>query len=123
MNSKNIIWWGVRVLAAAIMIFFSIPKLTGDPMSIQVFTQLGAEPWLRYVTGVLELVGGLALLIPRTTVYGAGATALVALGAIGSHLAVLGLDFPFPLAVVLLLLAAVIFWLTRNRDSMAVAKA
>ncbi len=123
MNSKMIVWWALRILTAAIMIFFSIPKLTGDPMAIQMFTTLGVEPWLRYVTGVLELVGGLALLIPRTTLYGAGITALVALGAIGSHIAVLGFDFPFALAVVLLVLAAVIIWLTRGRDSMAMAKA
>lgn len=123
MNSKTIVWWVVRVLAAVIMIFFSIPKLTGDPDTIQMFTALGTEPWLRFVTAILELVGGIALLIPRTTLYGAVATALVALGAIGSHIAVLGFGFPFPLALVLLVLAGVIFWMTRGRDSVTMSKA
>ena len=72
---------------------------------MQTFTALGAEPWLCYGTGVLELLGG------------------VALGAIGSHIAVLGFAFPFPPAVLLLVLAAVIIWLTQGRATMAKVKA
>jgi uncharacterized membrane protein YphA (DoxX/SURF4 family) len=116
MNAKTIIWWVLRILLGAAMIFFSIPKLTGDQQAIQTFSQLGGDP-LRYLTGVLELVSGVLLLIPRTALYGAGLTALVMLGAIGSHLTVLGTGGPFPLAIVFLILAGVILWLTRDRIS------
>jgi uncharacterized membrane protein YphA (DoxX/SURF4 family) len=117
MNAKTTVWWVLRILLGAAMIFFSAPKLTGDQQALATFAQLGGDP-LRYLTGVLELVGGVLLLIPRTALYGAGLTALVMLGAIGSHIAVLGMGFPFPLAVLFLILAGVILWLTRERARM-----
>lgn len=119
MNGKTIAWWALRVLLGAAMIFFSLPKLTGDPMALGTFQALGAEPWLRYVTGVFELVSGVLLLIPRTTLYGAGLAAVTMLGAIVSHIAVLGMDFPFPLAILFLVLAAIILWMTRQRTAAA----
>ncbi len=119
MNSKTIIWWVLRILLGVGMIFFSIPKLTGDASAIQTFSALGAEPWLRYVTGALELVGGVLTLIPRTALYGAAAIAVTMLGAIGSHLAFLGTGFPFPLAIVFLLIAGAALWMTRQMQRVA----
>jgi putative oxidoreductase len=123
MDPKTIIWWILRILLGAAMVFFSIPKLTGDQQAIQTFTALGAEPFLRYITGLLELVGGILLFIPRTTLYGAVAVAATMLGAIASHLFVLGTGGPFPLAIAFLVIAAVVLWLTRNRASAVMAKA
>ena len=62
-----------------------------------------------------SVVGGALLFVPRTTLYGAGLMAATMLGAIVSHIAVLGIGFPFPLAVLFLVLALVIVWLTRQR--------
>ncbi len=114
MDAKTIIWWALRILVGAALIFFSVPKFTGDQSAIATFARLGGDP-MRYLTGVLELVSGVLLLIPRTVLYGAGLAALVMLGAIISHVAVLGFDFPFPLAVLLLLLSTVIARLTYAR--------
>jgi putative oxidoreductase len=119
MNGKTIAWWAVRVLLAAGMIFFALPKLTGDPSAVGMFQALGTEPWLRFVTGALELLSAVLLLIPRTVLYGAGLTLLLMLGAIGSHIAVLGFDFPFPVAVLFLALGAAILWMARQRTATA----
>jgi putative oxidoreductase len=123
MDPKTIIWWILRIVLGAAMVFFSIPKLTGDQQAIQTFTALGAEPFLRYITGLLELVSGILLFVPRTTLYGAAAVAVTMLGAIASHLFVLGTGGPFPLAIAFLVIAAVVLWLTRNRDSAIMVKA
>ncbi len=119
MNGKTVAWWGLRVLLGAAMIVFSLPKLIGDPMALGTFQALGADPWLRYITGALELISGVLVLIPRSTIYGAGLAALVMAGAIVSHIAVLGMGFPFPLAVVFLALATSILWMTRQRMALA----
>jgi uncharacterized membrane protein YphA (DoxX/SURF4 family) len=123
MDPKTIIWWILRILLGAAMVFFSIPKLTGDQQAIQTFTALGAEPILRYITGLLEIGGGVLLLIPRTALYGAAAVAATMLGAIASHLFVLGTGGSFPLAIAFLVIAGIILWLTRSRASTMVAKA
>jgi uncharacterized membrane protein YphA (DoxX/SURF4 family) len=123
MNPKTIVWWVLRVLLGAAFVFFSLPKLTGDAQTIQTFTALGAEPVLRYVTGLLELVGGVMLFIPRTTLYGAAVGAVTMLGAIASHLFVLGTGGPFPLAILFLILAVAILWLTRGMASNAMQRA
>jgi putative oxidoreductase len=123
MNPKTILWWVLRILLGAAIIFFSIPKLTGDQQALQTFSALPGAPLLRYLTGILELVGGILLLVPRTALYGAAMVAFTMLGAIASHLFVLGTGGPFPFAIAFLLIAGAIIWLTRNRASDLLLKA
>lgn len=83
--------WILRLLAAAILLQTLYFKFTAAPESIDIFTQLGAEPWGRLGTGALELVTALLLLIPSTVVFGAILGVGLMAGAIGSHLLVLGI--------------------------------
>ena len=78
------------VLAAAFLGMGALPKLTGDPMVVELFELLGA-PWARVVVGVIEIVAAILLVIPRTAVYGGIAAILAMLGAIASHLGPLGI--------------------------------
>jgi len=50
------------------------------------------EPFGRIASGVMELVAGILLLIPRTTVWGAFLGFGIMAGAILSHLLVLGIE-------------------------------
>jgi uncharacterized membrane protein YphA (DoxX/SURF4 family) len=51
------------------------------------------EPWGRIGTGVAELIAGILILIPRTTVFGALLGMGVMSGAIFFHLTVLGISY------------------------------
>ncbi|MCY7342627.1 MAG: DoxX family protein [Pseudonocardia sp.] len=57
--------WTLQVLIA---VFFLVaaagPKLLGDPIAVQLFSELGGQ-WFRYVIGVIELTGAIGLLVPR----------------------------------------------------------
>jgi DoxX. len=91
----------------------SMPKLMGDPEAIQGFELLGLGQWFRYLTGILEVVGGIALLIPPAAPFSALVLVCVMAGAILSHLLVLpGSSLP---ALTLLLLCLFIAWGRRAR--------
>lgn len=111
--------WALRIIAAAILgqtLFF---KFSGAPESVYIFKTLGVEPWGRIGSGVVELAASLLLLSPLA-VWGALLAAGVMLGAIGSHLSMLGIEVQgdggtlFALAVVTLVSSACVVWLRRD---------
>ena len=49
-----------------------IPKITGSaPIWLQAAAMRGFPAWLRIVVGVVEVISGLALLIPGVAIYAA----------------------------------------------------
>lgn len=90
-KSHSIVSWALQLIAAAILgqtLFF---KFTAAPESVFIFTKLGAEPWGRISSGVLELIAVALLLTPRTVVLGAILSLGVITGAIASHFTKLGI--------------------------------
>ena len=111
--------WTAQILAAAILgqtLFF---KFTGAPEAVELFTTLGVEPFGRIGLGVVELLTVIALLIPRTAALGGLASLGLMVGAIGSHLTVLGIEVAgdggalFGMAVVTALAGGVIAFTRR----------
>lgn len=82
----------LRLVAAAIMLQTLYFKFTGQPESIYIFTQVGMEPWGRIGTGVAELIASVLLLIPATIVLGAVMAIGIMLGAVVTHLFILGIE-------------------------------
>jgi uncharacterized membrane protein YphA (DoxX/SURF4 family) len=89
MTAKTIALWTARVLLAALFVFASSGKLMSQPEAIAGFEKLGA-PWLRWVVGACELAGGIGILLPQTAALAAACLALLMVGAMASHLLVLG---------------------------------
>lgn len=89
---KNILTWIARLTVAIILLQTLFFKFTGAEESVYIFTTLGAEPYGRIGSGVIELVAAILILIPRTTVFGALIAAGTMLGAILSHLFILGIE-------------------------------
>src|SRR5262252_180280 len=87
----TIIAWICRVTAAVILLQTLFFKFTAAPESVYIFTKVGLEPWGRIGSGVAELIAAILILIPLTTWLGAGLALGVMIGAIFSHLTVLGL--------------------------------
>jgi hypothetical protein len=88
----TILSWTLRLAAAVILLQTLFFKFTGADESVYIFTTVGAEPWGRYASGVVELVAAVLLLVPSTVVWGALISGGVVSGAILSHLTVLGIE-------------------------------
>lgn len=82
----------LRLVAAFIMLQTLYFKFTAQPESVYIFTQAGMEPWGRIGTGVAELIASVLILIPRTIVFGALMAIGLMLGAIATHLFILGIE-------------------------------
>ena len=80
------------IVAAVILLQTLYFKFTGAPESVYIFSQLGIEPYGRIGTGVLELIISMLLLVKRTSLIGAIFGIGVILGAILSHLLILGIE-------------------------------
>jgi putative oxidoreductase len=84
--------WTLRIAAAVILLQTLFFKFTGAEESVYIFSTVGAEPWGRYASGVIELVAAVLLLVPNTVAYGALLSVGVAAGAVLSHLTLLGIE-------------------------------
>jgi uncharacterized membrane protein YphA (DoxX/SURF4 family) len=71
-----IVTWILRVLAASLFLFLGYIKLSGDAYIIEQWSKSGigefvrSAYYLQYHIGSLEIVGAVAVLIPRTTRWG-----------------------------------------------------
>jgi putative oxidoreductase len=89
---KRIVSWILRVTAAVILLQTLFFKFTAAPESVYIFTKVGAEPWGRIGSGVVELIAAVLILAPRYTWLGSVIAMGVMAGAIASHLTILGID-------------------------------
>ncbi|MCB0374779.1 MAG: DoxX family protein [Sinomicrobium sp.] len=80
------------IVAAVILLQTLYYKFTGHEDSVYIFQSLGMEPEGRIVLGVAELIIAVLLLFGRTAVYGAILGVMVLLGALISHLFILGIS-------------------------------
>jgi uncharacterized membrane protein YphA (DoxX/SURF4 family) len=119
----SILSWILRITAAVILLQTLYFKFTGAEESIYIFTALGVEPYGRIATGILELITVIIILIPRTTFLGALLGSGIMVGAIFSHLFVLGIEVEndggtlFILAIITLVCCVTLIFL--NRDKVA----
>lgn len=113
-KALTITLWILQIAAALAFLGAGAGKLSGAQPMVEVFAKIGMGQWFRYLTGFLEVLGAIGLLVPRTAFYAAAMLAAVMVGAVGFHLAVLG-GSPVP-SIVLLLLTAAIAYLRRPQD-------
>ena len=91
-KAQTAVSWLMQLAVAGILLQTLFFKFTGAEESVYIFSKLGAEPWGRIGSGVIELIASLLLLVPATAPVGAIITMGVMGGAIVSHLTVLGID-------------------------------
>jgi putative oxidoreductase len=112
-KALNIALWTLQLLAALAFLAAGSGKLLGRPDMIALFDAVGIGQWFRYVTGSLEVLGALLLIVPGKTALGAVLLACVMAGAVIAHLTVLHTAPTAPL--VLFALTAVIAWGRRSQ--------
>jgi uncharacterized membrane protein YphA (DoxX/SURF4 family) len=124
-NYNNIITWAVRIIAAVILLQTLFFKFTGAEESKYIFTKLGAEPWGRIGSGVVELIASALILIPATTWIGALLGLGTMTGAILSHIFILGISVKnsdgtedngqlFIYAVIVFVACSYLIWVNRK---------
>lgn len=86
--------WVLRGIAAIILLQTLFFKFTGAKESVYIFSTIGAEPWGRIGSGVVELIASILLIYPRTIVYGGILSMGVISGALVAHLTKLGIALP-----------------------------
>jgi putative oxidoreductase len=109
----NVGLWILQIGAAGMFLMVGFFKLSGDPQMVGLFDAIGFGQWFRYLTGSLEVLGAVLLLIPRLSGLGALLLAGAMLGAVATHLFVVG-GSPLP-AIILLIVTGVIAWGRRRR--------
>lgn len=118
---KSLFIWIVKLIAVVILVQTLFFKFTGAEESVYIFSKLGIEPFGRIGSGVAELIASILILIPRTTLVGALIGFGTMLGAIFSHLFVLGIEVKndggtlFTLAIITLLCCAILIFLEKSK--------
>lgn len=82
----------LKIVVAVILLQTLFFKFTGNPESVYIFSKLGAEPYGRIGSGIIELIASVLLFVDKTKFYAALTTMGIMFGAIVSHLFVLGIE-------------------------------
>ena len=112
----NVTLWVLQIGAAGMFLMVGFLKLSGNAQMVGLFEAIGVGQWFRYLTGILEVAGAILLLLRRTSGLGALMLAGVMVGAVVTHLFIVGGS---PLgAIILLVVTGVVAWGRRQRTMM-----
>lgn len=92
MKTSTIVSLVLRLVIAILFLQTLYFKFTAHPDSVYIFSQLGLEPYGRIGLGIVELVTAILLLLPKTQYIGLALSLGIIIGAIASHLLVLGIN-------------------------------
>jgi putative oxidoreductase len=110
-RSANIFLWAGQIVAAGMFLMAGGSKLAGAAPMVAMFAQIGIGQWFRYLTGTIEVISAVLLLIPSLAFFGAVALASTMVGAIFTHLFIIGGNPAVP--IVLLAITAAVAWARR----------
>jgi len=105
----------LRITVAIIYIQTLYFKFTAHPDSVYIFTKMGVEPFGRISLGVIELIISICILIPKTKYAAIVMSIVIVLGALMSHIFILGIivngdnGLLFSLACLIFLLSIILF--------------
>lgn len=112
-KAQTVVVWILAILLGALFLMGAVPKLQGGEAMKARFADWGYSSGFLLLIGILEGLGGLLLIFPRTSTWGAAILVAVMAGAAYTHLAS-GIGSPWT-AIVFGLVAAVVGWLRRRR--------
>jgi uncharacterized membrane protein YphA (DoxX/SURF4 family) len=83
------IWgdWLLRGGVGVCFLYIGWGKFSPSGEWVTIFQHIGLGQWFRYVTGVVEMLGGALVLIPRLAIAGYGLLAVTMFGAAVADLA------------------------------------
>ena len=95
----NAFTWTLQLATAAMFLFSGSLKVAGVPMMVQMFGLIGLGQWFRYFTGAVELASAVLLLVPSLAFFGGLSLATTMVGAILTHLLIVGGSPAVPIAL------------------------
>ena len=105
--------WAIQIALAGMFLLAGGSKLLGAPAMVGLFDAIGIGQWFRYLTGFIEVGSALALLVPPFAVFGALALVPTLVGAVATHLFIVGGSPVLP--AILLLGSAGVLWARRHQ--------
>jgi uncharacterized membrane protein YphA (DoxX/SURF4 family) len=112
---RKVLGWVLAILLGLEFLAAGALKLSGNPAMVDMFNVVGLGQWFRYFTGVLEIIGGVGILIPRFSRPAALLLAVIMLGAVIAQLTRIHQGAGIP--AVMLLLALVVARIRRDMAS------
>ncbi|MEV6774542.1 DoxX family protein [Nocardia sp. NPDC051030] len=117
-KTRNRVLWTLQIVFGLFFIIASgLPKLVGQHDAVEAFRQIGWGEWFRYFTGVVEVSGGIGLLVPRLTGPAAAGLSITTVLAAATQVFLLGAPALAPFPLILAVMFAWIAW--ERRDSFA----
>jgi putative oxidoreductase len=112
--------WILRIGIAVAFTLFGSEKFPSDPGSpwVRLFHEIGAGQWFRYFTGVVEILGGVLLLIPWTVTIGLALLACTMASAAFILIFVIGRPGDSIVSAIFLIALAAFLWNRREPRSM-----
>ncbi len=121
-SKKNIALWVIQALLAAFFALQGVMKLAGGEEVVANFQRWGFPERFYLLIGGLELLGGIGVLIPRTTFYAAAGLILILIGAAVTHITH-GEAAMLAMPIIPLLLLAAVAWLRKPSKQSAMSGA
>jgi putative oxidoreductase len=100
--------WVVQVFGAILFLIAGSAKLSGDEQMIQTVAATGIGQWFGYLTALIEFTSAILLLIPALSGIAALFLVPTVIGAILTHLLIIGGSPALPIG--LLILVTVVAW-------------
>jgi putative oxidoreductase len=104
--------WTLQGILAAAFLAAGSAKLAGVLYMVELFEQIGLGQWFRVVTGAVEVIGAVVLVVPGLASLGALWLGFTMVCAVATHVFILHTS-PVP-AIVLGLLNALVVYLRRD---------
>lgn len=119
--TRRVLWTAQILVGLFFVVASAAPKLVGEPYAVAIFDEIGAGTWFRYSIGLVELAGGLGLLVPRLAAAAAVGLVGLMIGATYTQITVFDAPATTVTPVVLGLVCAAIAW-TRRADLRALVR-
>jgi putative oxidoreductase len=85
--------WLPRIVVSLLFIFVGKSKFVDHGEWVAIFAKIGFGQWFRYFTGVLQVLGGVLVLIPKTFLFGILLIECTMVGAMAAWIFFLGQPF------------------------------
>ena len=119
-RTGRIALWAVQIALAGMFLLAGSSKLLSAPAMVGLFDAIGIGQWFRYVTGSIEVVSAVALLVPSWAAFGALLLIPTMAGAVITHLFIVG-GSAVP-ATVLLTGSLAVAWARREQLASALSR-
>ena len=109
--------WILRVALASIFVIVGFVKIPGSihPMWVRLFERIGFGQWFRYFTALVEIVGGMLMIVPSATMVSGLFLASTMVGALLVHISVIGVGVQTVFVFALLSGILAVMWHHCNR--------